>query len=379
MPENQGQNISQDAWMAARRGETFRLLAGDQRLDSNDNLNEALQNFTEAINKAPHFMWAYAHRGLTYRQLGELEDAIQDFQKVITAETENNPWIYAQLGETYRLQMDGETNAEIENLGNKAIENFQKAIKQSAGEYAWAHAHLGATYCMLGNAFSKPEHWEKAEASLTKAIQQTQRRYAWAFAYKAVVYFKTKKFSEAVEELQQAYLLDPRVVANLDYQKGIIYKLNGQSEEALKTLNKALRTTPNNSSLLYGIAQCTVGQPSNKEADIAREALASDVLSAIEMLIALAIRERSDEQTKKYLSQKYKQAKELLNDIINSPILEKRRTENPLTSTRNLYFMARSESFDRAGLSSKNELISLIRNDLSWLGLNNDELEVFKD
>jgi tetratricopeptide (TPR) repeat protein len=224
-------NLLIEAWSEAHKGETFRLLVSNNKTDQNANLIAALRHFERAVEGNSNFIWAIAHKGLVNRELENWDEAISDFQKVID-NARDNPWGYAQLGDTYRQKMARTSNPD--KLKNYAIDNFKKAIDlYPRREYAWAHAHLGATYCHLGSIYSRREDWEQAKISLDTAIEQTQKSYAWAHAYRAVVEYKGfNNITKALEYYHIARALDPRVFPHGNYQIAMLYQLNGEYDKA---------------------------------------------------------------------------------------------------------------------------------------------------
>ena len=337
MTGNIKQPSSTNAWFYAQRGETFRLLAGNTE-GPNTNLSQALSCFNNALNEDPNYIWATGRRGVTYRQLANFELAEQDFQTFIT-KTPSDPWGYAQLGETYRLMLfrSGSTNPESD-FAKKAIEKLEKAISLYP-EYAWAHAHLGATYYWI-------QPYKKAKDCLNKAIDLTDRSYAWAFAYLGSVYYKESDYEKAELYWKTAKRLDTRVLPDTaQYDMALLSHLTGRFDEAIEQYNQQLQEKPNDPLALYGIALATIGKngvdKAKTEIDRTSTRLQEHEHSAaFYMLGSLA-----------YLQGKSDQAQE---------------------------YLQRATTFRDDLTSKSNETFSILKrslavNDLSWLGLDNDE------
>lgn len=47
-------------------------------------MEKAVEDFTRAISLKPDYVHAYAHRALAYNALGKSDDALRDFNKVIS-------------------------------------------------------------------------------------------------------------------------------------------------------------------------------------------------------------------------------------------------------------------------------------------------------
>lgn len=335
MTSNIEQNSSTHPWFDAHKGETLRLLSGNVE---SKNLSHALKCFNEALKKDNSYIWAIAHRGVTYRQLGNLECAEKDLKKVIN-EAKGNPWGYAQLGEVYYLNLKRNNSKNPEDdLAKKAIKNFEKAINLY-NEYAWAHAHLGATYYWISN-------YDRAIDCLNKAIDLTDRSYAWAFACLGSVYHKLCNEEKAEVNWKIAQRLDPRVLPdNHQYDMALLSELAGKSDEAIKQYNQQLQEDPNNPLALYGIALALIRNKRLNEAETeinrARAVLQQyDDRASLYMLSALAYLQDEEEQAREYILQTVRVS---LDDVSQTSI--------PFSGIKR----------------------ALAVNDLSWLGLDRDE------
>lgn len=129
--------------------------------------DQALQDFNRAVQLDPENATVFYHRGLTLTKLNHYEDAIQDFNLAIQLDQE---YEYAILNRGYCYSKQG--------LYEFAIHDFKKVIELSPNN-ASAYFNLGCAYWNLGqwkevvNALEKcleidPTH-QKAEAYLPKA------------------------------------------------------------------------------------------------------------------------------------------------------------------------------------------------------------------
>ncbi|OGS43805.1 MAG: hypothetical protein A2539_06010 [Elusimicrobia bacterium RIFOXYD2_FULL_34_15] len=82
--------------------------------------DEAIENYTKAIQIYPKFIEAYDFRGLSYYIKGKYDNAIKDFNKVIEY-SPNNGMCYMERGAAYYLK----------GLSDEAIKDFNKAIELS--------------------------------------------------------------------------------------------------------------------------------------------------------------------------------------------------------------------------------------------------------
>lgn len=327
---------STEAYSYALQGETFRILRDPGGGRTN---GYALKNFTQAIEQASQqkqkYLWAMAHRGATYRKMGELDRALADLNEVLR-QLPNYAWALAQRGEVYRemivrLYPDS-------SLPEKALADFNKAI-QINKVFAWAFAHRGATYYFLD-----PPNFSAAKDDLTEAIRLNDC-YAWAFAYRGMVYWRLGDTEQANRDLEEAKKLDPNIFPNGYYELGIRLYYQGKYNEAIEEYQQELNKDPENSFALYGMAVATIRQKGQKNAqaeiDRARAVLLNkdDSISCYQ-LAGLAILEGETDQALHYLQQANAQKKKAIE----------------------------TANFQLGGV-----LASLAKNDLGWLGLDDDK------
>ncbi len=327
----------------AQQGETLR------RIRSRESDQEALNLFSEAIDEANRqgskYSWAYAHRGATYLQLSNLERALEDLTEAI----DNKPdyaWAFAHRGETYRqMVMRGFPRGSWE----QAVEDLKTAIRLDP-QYTWAFAHLGATYyewAIAENAARDDERWQKALDALTEAIEKTNREYAWAYAYRGIVYWRGFDDSDkARNDWDIARFLNPNIFPNSFNQQGLLCILAQQYDRAIECFQQALKDDSENTIALYGIALAKTRKSSNRveeartEIDKARAVLEKNCCVALYQLAALASLEGETELISNYIQQAN---------------------------------LLREKVVGESALPLGGEVASFAVNDLSWLGMDDDE------
>ena len=335
-------------WYYAHKGETLRELAGSTN-NPTQIRRKAKKCFEEAIDLKPDNSWAIARCGLLDRQMGNLDKAEAAFEN-LKNDYPGNPWVFAQLGETYRLLFVRTSSTDpTDLLVKKAIENFEHAIDlykklNDQDEYLWAYAHLGATYLYI-------ENFDTALEYLEKAIDLAEDGYAWAWACKAKVYYDRKDFEKADACIQTAKTLDRRVVPSADFQRGLLAYLNGEPDRAIELFNRELQEDVDNTLALYGIALVTVRTKGVKEAkteiDKAEAVLIEHKNNSENqyMLAALAYLQNQTDQALKYIKSAIAATNSIQDIFQNSEV---------------------SESMNRV-------LANVQSGNLSWLGLDFDE------
>ncbi len=196
--------------------------------------------------------------GLQLHTSGQLQQAIDVYQKILTIEANNTEVLhllgvaYAQQqdytqAETYILQAIQHTtdNSNYYNsLANvywyqkhtgKALQFYQQALKLNPHQ---AESHNG-----LGNVFKAQNQLEKAVKHYQQALK-INPHYADACNNLSIVLKFQGKFTEAIHYCQQALTLNPNL-SEAYTTLGSIAKDQGRLAEAVEHYQKALSINPN--------------------------------------------------------------------------------------------------------------------------------------
>lgn len=114
-----------------------------------DDLNSAVQNFTEAIRLNPDYAEAYYNRGLIYHSKGELDRAIKDYTEAIR--------LKANLAEAYHYR--GFVHYRKRELDD-AIKDYTEAIRLKP-DFAEAYHYRGNTWCAKKDFYSAVGDYQK--------------------------------------------------------------------------------------------------------------------------------------------------------------------------------------------------------------------------
>ncbi len=128
-----------------------------------------------------------------------------------------------------------------QNVEN-AIDLFKRALDQDP-KYALAHAGLGEAYWRKYDQTKDPMWADEARKSCSTAIQLGGKQ-APVFVTLAMINRGTGRYTEAVEQLQQALEIDP-VNAAAYQELGNLYQAVGKRQEAEATFKKAIEIRPN--------------------------------------------------------------------------------------------------------------------------------------
>ncbi len=161
---------------------------------------DALGDFTQAIELAPTYIWAIAHRGETYRCIKCYKMALADFNRVIDLDPNN----------------------------------------------VWAIAHRGATYFQL-------RRLEQALLDLNRAIN-LKPDYAWAIIYRGQVYASMKQYEKALVDGDRAITLDETIIAHWRGERGLLLNYLGRYAETIADCEPALQEKSGDYIASYSLA-----------------------------------------------------------------------------------------------------------------------------
>ena len=171
---------------------------------------KAIKDYDKAIEVDPNYAAAYTNRGIVFYELGQYEKAINDYDKAIELDS-NCAGAYNNRGNVY---------SELRQY-EKSIKDYDKAIELDFND-AKAYNNRGNVYDELG------QH-EKAIKDHDKAIELAPND-AVAYTNRGIVYENIKKYAEAIEDYARAIQLNPEY-KNAYLSRARVYSAIG--EEAL--------------------------------------------------------------------------------------------------------------------------------------------------
>ena len=257
---------------------------GDRLIEKGDYEN-AIAEYSQAIQLEPDYASAYNNRGVAYSYLNEYKKAITDFQKVM----ELNP------DDAFAFNNRGLVYQDLKEY-EKAIVNYKKAIELQP-DYADAYYNRGNTYHDLkeyekaiadytkatelnpactdaylnrGIIYKKLKEYEKAITDYTKAIE-LQPDYAGAYNNRGYAYGQWGKYEEAMADIEKVLEIDPDSAEAYD-SRGFVYGKTEKYEEAIEDLNKAIQLKGDDSEMYRHRAEVyrATGQTALAEADEAK-------------------------------------------------------------------------------------------------------------
>jgi tetratricopeptide (TPR) repeat protein len=183
-----------------------------------------IDDLTQAIKLNPQDAFAYANRGVAYRQKDDCDRAIQDYSKAIQL-VPNYAWAYGTRGAAY--SMKGEYD--------RAIQDYSKAIALNPQD--------AIAYTNRGTAYYEKDDYDRAIQDYSKAIALNPQ-YAVAYASRGVAYRMKDDYDRAIQDYSKAIDLYPQnafAYAN----RGEAYSTKGDYDRAIADYNQALKLDPN--------------------------------------------------------------------------------------------------------------------------------------
>ena len=196
------------------RGEGYR------RADRDD---EALDDFSRAIELDPGSVRALLSRAETYRLTRQGDHALDDFGRAVELDP-RSPRAIISRGETYYLM----------ERYDEALDDFSRAIEISPG-WAWAVIDRGETYRVMGR-------YDDALADFNRAIQLDPSS-VWALINRAETFHLVKQYDDALADLNRALELTPGS-SSVIALRGEIYGLMERYDDALADFSRAIELDP---------------------------------------------------------------------------------------------------------------------------------------
>jgi tetratricopeptide (TPR) repeat protein len=205
----------------------------------NGNYTGALAQFDRAIGLDAKDSWfAFANRGRAHLAVGSYPAALSDFNRAI-ALNQQYPWpiqVFANrflgMGRQYAwaIAHRGETYRQMGNY-EAALADFDRAIALDEN-YAWAIASRGVAYWLMGN-------YEAALADFDRAIQLDEK-LIWPIGSRGITYRLMGDYQAATTELGRGIELDGDEFGWWYYQRALAHLAQSQANAAESDLSLAI-------------------------------------------------------------------------------------------------------------------------------------------
>jgi tetratricopeptide (TPR) repeat protein len=225
-------------------------------------LDDAIADFTSALNRNPKFVDVFKNRGLAYKMQGTSDKAIDDFNQAIRLNG-NSPELYNLRGAALLDKQEF----------NRAIADFEKAISLNQ-KYRNAFVNRGL-------AFTFTRQLSRAIADFDMVVRLSPRD-PLGYLNRAMARMDMGNFTGAIADYNEAIRLDPNTSGPYT-RRGEAWRLQGNLHRSLDDHNKAIALNPvdpeayNNRALTFkdlgklaeAIADCDQAIVLNKNFDFA--------------------------------------------------------------------------------------------------------------
>ena len=210
-------------------------------------IEDALDNYSQAIELNPNLVEAYVGLGNTYMDGEEYESAIAGYREALRLDP-NDAVIYFYRGLAYAALGDHD----------RAISDYSDALGHNPADNL-----AMAAYGNRGNAYRIQEEYDRAIADYDAALNLNPNDEVAAGLYfsRGNAYRGQGEYDSAIADCTEALQLDPEMVEAYDV-RGFAYSCQGEYDIAIADCEMALQLDPEN-KLAYstrGYAYFLIGE-----------------------------------------------------------------------------------------------------------------------
>ena len=237
--------------------------------DIAQNWDQAIVEFTEAIQQDKNNALAYGERGYAYAEKGNMTRALADFNQAIRLDPASarpyfdRAWLYGIKGDhdkviadfTTAIRLDpgnafsyfarGLTYHDYKKDYDKAIADYTEAIRLDP--YAAirnTYGELARLYKDKGNHGKANAVYDQAVAAFTDAIQRESEN-PMHYSHRAGIYAYQKDYDRAIADYTAAIRLNPDSAYYYSWRGGV-YKDKKDYDRAIADYTAAIRLDPDN-------------------------------------------------------------------------------------------------------------------------------------
>ncbi len=193
----------------------------------------AIDHFTQAINTNPSEAGAYRFRGEAYHRIGNLDLAIQDYNKAIELDSDNSSSTSTLAAKVLAADYSVRGGAYADKGDfDRAIKDFDKAIE--------LNPNLDIAYNNRGLVYMRKENYEEAIDDFNRALQIEKR--SGTYNNLGVAYLYRGDVDNAIRSFDDAIDLDPENALAYAH-RGQAYADKGNRDAAITDLRSCIKLT----------------------------------------------------------------------------------------------------------------------------------------
>lgn len=212
--------------------------------------------WTNVIEKYPDVDYAWINRAAFFRDQGRYDEALSDANQGIAVEDNANAriqrgLIYRQMGNPQpaladydkALSLEPDNLQALTNRGNAYLDlrRFQEAI-QDYEKVLEKESWNVKTRVNLAIAYSSLRQFDKAEAQFRRA-ERYDPNYPDLYVNRAIMFYESQRYADAIPNYLRFLELKPG-----DHQiyndLAVVYMLTGQHQNALQSVSQAIQISP---------------------------------------------------------------------------------------------------------------------------------------
>jgi tetratricopeptide (TPR) repeat protein len=197
---------------------------------SQGDYDNAIVNFTEALDIDPDYAAAYNNRGILYANSGMYDQAIEDYNAALRI-APDLAYAYTNRGNAY----------DNKGMYDQAIEDYNAALRITP--------NLAAAYYNRGIAYGRKGMYDRAIEDFGAALK-IDPNYAAAYTSRGIMYGRKGLYDQAIKDYRAALKIDPNYAAAY-YNRGIAYTGKERYNRAIEDYSAVLRLDPNYTAAYY--------------------------------------------------------------------------------------------------------------------------------
>lgn len=180
----------------------------------------------------------YWNRGQYYRELGNFDQALKDYNQGVTIEPSSGELLNSRGKTFFDMAMSGKYRDRQPELVANALKDYTTALssaKMKEETRAEVLINRGAAEGARGN-------FQQAIADLTEGLRIDPKNKNGYFN-RSIAYYSTRQYDKALGDYEAYVKIDP-FNANVWYETGMIQRSMNKNQEAVASLNKAIQLNP---------------------------------------------------------------------------------------------------------------------------------------
>jgi tetratricopeptide (TPR) repeat protein len=209
-------------------------------------LEDAVDYYTDRIRENPNDGSAFGHRAWAWKQKGEVDIAIKDFNEAIRLDPKSAA-LRSNRGSAWSDKKEYD----------KAIADYDEAIRLDP--------KLAIAFVNRGNALKDKKKYDKAIADYDEAIR-LDPKYTSAFNNRGIVWEAKKEYDKAIADYDEAIQLDPKFALAFS-NRGTVWGAKKEYDKAIADYDEAIRLDPKFASAYSNKAWLLATCPDDKFRD----------------------------------------------------------------------------------------------------------------